>query len=181
VRSEEEVAIDRADREAVREFLASRSEPAFRVIYQRHSGALYGLLLRLTGGNGALSQDLMQETWLRAVEGLERFSWQSRFTTWLNGIAVNCWREWLRSSRRDLRLLSDEAAEVPDAIDTEAIDGLALASAVAALPEGYRTVLVLHDIEGYRHDEIATLLGIAPGPSKSQLARARQALRRALQ
>lgn len=172
---------ERIDREAVRDFLASRSEPAFRVLYQRHSGALYGLLLRLTGGNAAQSQDLMQETWLRAVEGLDRFGWQSRFAVWLNGIGVNCWREWLRSSRRDDLLLADNLDLPVTPVDPGPIDGLALASAVAGLPEGYRTVLVLHDIEGYAHEEIATLLGIAPGTSKSQLARARLALRRALQ
>ena len=172
---------ERLDREAVREFLASRSEPAFRVLYRRHSGALYGLLLRLTGGNAALSQDLMQETWLRAVDGLDRFGWHSRFSVWLNGIGVNCWREWLRSSRRDQLLLSDDPGEASPPPRPGPIDALALASAVAGLPEGYRTVLVLHDIEGYAHEEIATLLGIAPGTSKSQLARARLALRRALQ
>ena len=169
------------DHEAVREFLATRSEPAFRVLYRRHSGALYGLLLRLTGGNAALSQDLMQETWLRAVEGLDRFGWQSRFSVWLNGIGVNCWREWVRSSRRNELLVADNLDESPGPTSPGPLDGLALAAAVAGLPEGYRTVLVLHDIEGYAHEEIATLLGIAPGTSKSQLARARLALRRALQ
>lgn len=172
---------DRIDREAVRDFLASRSEPAFRVLYRRHSGALYGLLLRLTGGNAAQAQDLMQETWLRAVEGLERFGWHSRLSVWINGIGVNCWREWLRSSRRDQLLLADDLDGAVNPAGPGPIDGLALASAVAGLPEGYRTVLVLHDIEGYAHEEIATLLGIAPGTSKSQLARARLALRRALQ
>lgn len=172
---------EQRDREAVREFLASRSEPSFRVLYRRHTPALYGLLLRLTGGNAALSEDLMQETWLRAVGLLPRFAWHSRLGTWLQGIGVNCWREWLRTTRRDAVHLADDPAPEIEIEAPRVEDGLTLARAIAELPDGYRTVLVLHDVEGYAHDEIAELLGIAPGTSKSQLARARMALRRTLQ
>ncbi|HEX9894842.1 MAG TPA: RNA polymerase sigma factor [Gemmatimonadales bacterium] len=173
-------ADDQLDREAVTAFLASRSEPAFRVLYHRHAPSLYGLLLRLTGGNAALAQDLMQEAWLRAVAGLDRFAWQSKLGTWLHGIGVNCWREWLRDTRRDALMLADESPDQIEADLPASVDGVALAQAVDSLPEGYRTVLVLHDIEGYAHDEIAALLGIAPGTSKSQLSRARTALKRSL-
>lgn len=173
---------DLRDRNAVGEFLATRSERAFRRIYQRHAPAVYGLLLRLTGGDASLAQDLMQEAWIRAVDGLAGFAWRSSLGSWLGGITVNCWREWLRAGRRDALLLAaDDDALPAEAPDISPLDGLALAAAVAGLPPGYRTVLVLHDIEGYGHEDIARLLGIAPGTSKSQLARARHALRRTLQ
>lgn len=168
------------DRELVAEFLATRSEEAFRRLYRRHASAVYALLLRLTAGDAARAEDCLQDMWLRAIAGLERFAWRSSLRTWLRGIAINCWREGLRDARRaPLRLVDDEEP-VPALSAVSPLDVIALQRAVADLPDGYRAVLVLHDVEGLTHEEIADALGIVAGTSKSQLARARAAVRRSL-
>lgn len=168
------------DRDLVASFLGTRSEAAFRRIYRRHAPAVYGLLLRLTAGDAARAEDCLQDAWLRAIAGLERFAWRSSLRTWLRGIAINCWREGLRDLKRaPLRLVEeDEPTPAPPAVSL--LDIIALERAVADLPDGYRAVLVLHDVEGLTHEEIADALGIVPGTSKSQLARARAAVRRSL-
>jgi RNA polymerase sigma-70 factor (ECF subfamily) len=167
------------DRELVAEFLATRSEQAFRRLYRRHASAVYALLLRLTAGDAARAEDCLQDAWLRAVAGLERFAWRSSLRTWIRGIAINCWREgWREDRRAPLRLVEETEPEVPAAISP--LDAIALERAIARLPDGYRAVLVLHDVEGFTHEEIAEALGIVPGTSKSQLARARAAVRRSL-
>jgi len=168
------------DRELVAVFLATRSEEAFRRLYRRHASAVYALLLRLTAGDAAKAEDSLQDAWIRAIAGLERFAWRSSLRTWLRGIAINCWREGLRDARRaPLRLVDDEDGE-PLGPTASPLDVIALERAVADLPDGYRAVLVLHDVEGLTHEEIADALGIVAGTSKSQLARARAAVRRSL-
>ena len=168
------------DRELVAAFLATRSEEAFRRLYRRHASAVYALLLRLTAGDAAKAEDSLQDAWIRAIAGLERFAWRSSLRTWLRGIAINCWREGLRDARRaPLRLVDDEEGE-PLGPTVSPLDVIALERAVADLPDGYRAVLVLHDVEGLTHEEIADALGIVAGTSKSQLARARAAVRRSL-
>jgi RNA polymerase sigma-70 factor (ECF subfamily) len=168
------------DRSLVAEFLATRSEQAFRRLYRRHASAVYALLLRLTAGDAARAEDCLQDAWLRAIAGLDRFAWRSTLRTWIRGIAINCWREgWREDRRAPLRLV--EGDELPaDLPDVSPLDVIALERAVAGLPDGYRAVLVLHDVEGFTHEEIAEALGIVPGTSKSQLARARAAVRRSL-
>ena len=141
---------------------------------------MYALLLRLTAGDVPRAEDCLQDAWLRAIAGLERFAWRSSLRTWIRGIAINCWREGWRGDRRaPLRLVEDHEPE-PGLPATSPLDVIALQRAVATLPDGYRAVLVLHDVEGYTHEEIAEALGIVPGTSKSQLARARAAVRRSL-
>jgi len=168
------------DRRLVAEFLATRSETAFRRLYRAHAPAVYALLLRLTAGDVARAEDCLQDAWLRAIAGLERFAWRSTLRTWIRGIAINCWREgWREDRRAPLRLVEDHEPE-QDLPDVSPLDVIALERAVAALPDGYRAVLVLHDVEGFTHEEIAEALGIVPGTSKSQLARARAAVRRSL-
>src|SRR4026207_1996874 len=111
-------------RALVAEFLATRSEPAFRRLYRHHAPAVYALLLRLTAGDVARAEDCLQDAWLRghagprgllgpaapesrrpgawrgAVAGLDRFAWRSTLRTWIRGIAINCWREGWREDRR---------------------------------------------------------------------------------
>lgn len=167
------------DRELVAEFLATRSESAFRRLYRRHASAVYAMLLRLTAGDSARAEDCLQDAWMRAVAALDRFAWRSSLRTWLRGIAINCWREgWREDRRAPLRLGEDTEPAVPDSVSP--LDVIALERAVTLLPDGYRAVLVLHDVEGFTHEEIADALGIVPGTSKSQLARARAAVRRSL-
>jgi RNA polymerase sigma-70 factor (ECF subfamily) len=160
------------DREAVRSFLARRDEASFLVLYRRHTPYLYRLALRLLAGRRAEAEDAVQETWLRAAARLDAFRGEAALRTWLAGFAINCCRELLRDPRAasdgdDVRA-GTVAAAGPD-VDLE--------RAIAALPPGYREVLVLHDVEGYTHEEIAARLEITPGTSKSQLSRARRALR----
>lgn len=129
-------------------------------------------------GAGA-ADDVVQETWLRATRSLAGFRWKSALRTWLTGIALNACRERFRSRRR-LVVVPDPVPEATEADSPGAISVTALRNAVEALPEGYREVLLLHDVEGYTHEEIGQLLDISPGTSKSQLHRARGRMRQAL-
>jgi RNA polymerase sigma-70 factor (ECF subfamily) len=167
------------DRELAAAFVADADEASFRRLYAAHTPRLYLSLLRLCGGREAEAEDLLQETWIRAAQSLRSFRWQSALRTWLYGIALNAWREAARARRGPSVPLEALPEERPDA-RSDSRDGeamLDLEREVRRLPEGYREVLVLHDIEGHTHDEIAGLLGIAPGTSKSQLSRARGYLR----
>jgi RNA polymerase sigma-70 factor (ECF subfamily) len=163
------------DAELIETLRERRDELAFRTLYRRHSSRLYQLILRFAGGRVADA-----ETWLRAVRRLEDFRPAESLPAWLRGFAVNVAREWLRARRREEERFADVD---PDALAAEAtlpeVDDLE--GAIAALPAGYRAVLVLHDIEGFTHEEVATSLEIAVGTSKSQLFEARRALRRMLQ
>ncbi len=167
------------DRDAVAAFLERRDEAAFDVLYHRHTPRLYGLALRLTGGDEVEAADVVQEVWARAIPKLDGFRWEASLSTWLCAIAVNRWREARRREGRETDwdpALDAVVAGRPERPGT-AVD---VTRAVDALPTGYRTVLVLFGVYGYSHDEIADLLGIATGTSKSQLSRARAALRQAL-
>jgi RNA polymerase sigma-70 factor (ECF subfamily) len=171
------VSDDRVLADAV---VRSGDETAFRVLYRRHTPALYRLALRLGGGDGPWAEELVQRTWIRAVEGLSSFAWRSSLSSWLGGVAINCARELWREART--RSETALAEEIPVAAPRllapeERVD---LERAIERLPAGYREVFVLHDVEGYTHEEIGGLLGIESGTSKSQLSRARQRLRAAL-
>jgi RNA polymerase sigma-70 factor, ECF subfamily len=167
------------ERRLVARVLRDRDERAFRELYRRHTPALYLLALRLLGSRASHAEDVVQDVWVRAVRNLHAFSWSSTLRTWLGGIVVNCCREMARSGAREERAVmawasapSGEAAWTPET--------LALEDAIAGLPDGQREVLVLHDIYGYTHKELADVLGIAVGTSKSQLHDARRAVRAAL-
>jgi RNA polymerase sigma-70 factor (ECF subfamily) len=155
-------------------------ERAFRELYRRHTPALYQLVLRMLGGVSADAEDVVQEAWIRAVRQLAKFRWESSLRTWLSAIGLNLAREVLRRRARARTEEYDERLELhaPPVRDGERID---LERAIARLPNGYRTVLVLHDVEGYTHEEISRQLQIAVGTSKSQLFDARRAVRSLLQ
>lgn len=174
-RIDTEQAMDESleDRRQVVAFLERGDEAAFRALYRRHSARLNQFLLRMLGGREREAEDALQETWLRAVERLRQFRWESSLRTWLTGIALNCARERRRKESAESAEVGDPAAP---AVETE-IDVEQLERAIARLAEGFREVLVLHDIEQRTHEEIASMLGIAVGTSKSQLSRARRALR----
>ena len=157
----------------VERFLRGRGEDAFRALYRAHTPALYALALRLTGGDRGEAEDLVQESWVRALTALRTFRAQSALRSWVCGVLVNVRRGRIRSDWR-----------IVDAPDTEPVadsacpdDAIDLERAIAALPDGARDVYVLHDVHGYTHREIAELLGIVEGTSKSQLNRARFLLR----
>ncbi len=146
-------------------------EAAFRVLYRRHTPRLRGLVLRILGGNQADADDVVQESWLRAVAGLERFRRESKFGTWLIGIGVRVAWEAIRRRHTPVTFLPEhEPADDPP--DTG--ERLDLEQALQRLPDHWRAVVVLHDVEGFGHDEIAATLGIAVGTSRSHLSRARK-------
>ncbi len=169
-----------ADRRLVSNFLARRDELSFRELYHRHTPALYQLALRLVGWNVHEAEEVVQDTWMRAIEALDGFRWESSLRTWLSGIAINRCRELYRQRARQSHELVVEQL-VQEASTSENFERLDLEQAIAALPNGYRQVLVLHDVEGYTHEEISRMLEIEVGTSKSQLSRARSSVREALQ
>jgi RNA polymerase sigma-70 factor (ECF subfamily) len=167
-------------------FVRTRAEADFRALYRAVTPRSYGLALRLAGGNEDEAAELVQEAWVRAVERLERYRAGEPFGVWLRGFVVNCWRERLRSVRHAAEVELDDDLAAPesrvdqDSADFPAVDPDTLRRAVHALPAGFRTVLLLHDVEGYTHAEIADQLDVSEGTSKSQLSRARRRLRRML-
>jgi RNA polymerase sigma-70 factor (ECF subfamily) len=175
------VALDAEDeRVLVERFLETRSEEAFRSLYRRHAGRLYAIACRMLGGADRGADDAIQETWLRAVRGLGAFRRESALSTWLCGILLNRCREVLRERSRTRAEELDTIPEPPAPVRPGGPEAIDLSRAVESLADGYREVLVLHDVEGYTHEEIARLLEIEPGTSKSQLSKAREALRRVL-
>lgn len=167
------------DRRLVAEYLADRSQRAFRVLYRAHTTALYAMALRLLGGSVADAEDVVQETWLVATQSLATFRWQSTLRTWLTGIAINRARNRYRRQAAEEARSGGDVTEIQVAQPLErVVEAIELEQAMERLPAGYREVLVLHDVQGHTHDEIAEILGIAPGTSKSQLSRARSTMRR---
>ncbi|MCI0403726.1 MAG: sigma-70 family RNA polymerase sigma factor [Acidobacteria bacterium] len=162
------------DRALVARFLRARDEASFRALYRAHSPRLLLFARRLLGGEQD-AEDTLQETWMRAVRRLESFRWESSLRTWLCAIVLNCCRE----ARRHRRPQADPESvrQFPAPAGLGPAEAAQLEALVRTLPDGYREVLVLHDLEGYTHEEISGLLGIAEGTSKSQLFRARQTLR----
>ncbi len=169
---------DTQDRKLVTAFLERGDEHAFRSLYRRHAPVLYGLAMRLSAGNEAEAEEAVQTTWIRAAERLDGFQWRSALRSWLCGILVNCCREARRGRER-----SSRETELTEALAQEGgtpfngVGRVDLERAIARLPGGFREVLILHDVEGYTHEEIAGFLGIQAGTSKSQLSRARRAMR----
>jgi len=160
------------DEELVAELRETRSESAFRDLHRRHTPRLLQLILRMLGGADAEAEDLVQETWIRAVGSLSAFRSEARFGTWLVRIAIHVTQDHLKSGRRVLVGLHEETA--PFARDSMVAERMDLERVIARLPDGCRMVLLLHDVEGYTHGEIGAMLGIAEGTSKSQLNAARR-------
>lgn len=155
---------------------------AFDELYACTIDRVYAVCLRLSGERAA-AERLTQDTYVRAWQKLRTFRADAAFTTWLHRLAVNVVLGELRQARRRAaRELSfeEEDAGALRAHAPEPGLRLDLERAIATLPAGARAVLVLHDIEGYRHDEIAQLLGIASGTAKAQLHRARRLLQERL-
>jgi RNA polymerase sigma-70 factor (ECF subfamily) len=157
---------------------------AFEQLYRRHSRRVYAVVWRLAGGQAARAEDLVQESFIRAWQALPAFRFESAFTTWLHRLAVNTALMELRGrSGNEDRETDDAMLEHIGTADTagqRVREQLDLERAVATLPPRARAVLVLHDIEGWKHEEIAAELGMAVGSSKAQLHRARNLLRKRL-
>lgn len=156
--------------------------PAFERLYRENERRIYALCLRLSC-DAALAEELTQEVFVRAWRKLGSFRGESAFSSWLYPLAVNVALSERRSRRRrDARLLATDEPErlerTPPSPAPE--QGFDLERAFARLPPGARAVFVLHDVEGRTHEEVAKLLGLAPGTSKAQLHRARRLLREVL-
>ena len=158
---------------------------AGRELYDAHAPRVYRLVYRLCGDDD-LAQEFTQEAFIRAFDRLDRFRGESSLSTWLHRIAITVTSNGMRKVRR---LRSRESEIDPDFPAGPGAGGaqsgepdlrIRLAAAIDALPEIYRTTLVMHDIEGYTHTEIASILGVPEGTCKSRLSVARGQLRRAL-
>ncbi|MGH7754026.1 MAG: RNA polymerase sigma factor [Gemmatimonadales bacterium] len=169
------------DRELVAR--ARAGDPAAeRALYEAHVDRVYRLAYRLAG-EADLATEFTQDTFVRAFERLREFRGEAAFSTWLHAIATSVVYNGMRKIKR---FRSREA----DLEDAERVTGtpvraepdlkIRLHRAIDALAQGYRTVFVMHDVEGYTHEEIASALGVETGTSKAQLSRARAKLREAL-
>jgi len=152
---------------------------AEREFYDRHVDRVYRLVYRMAG-RADLAQEWTQDTFVRAFDRIGQFRGDAAISSWLHSIAVSVTLNGLRThKRRDARSASlDDAAHVgqwPKESEPDLKDRMR--AAIDALPTGTRTVFVLHDVEGFTHEEISAQLGVAVGTSKSQLSRAREKLR----
>jgi RNA polymerase sigma-70 factor (ECF subfamily) len=156
-------------------------ERALRLIWSRHAPHIDAVVRRLVG-DPDLAADIAQEVWIQIFRALHTFRGDARFSTWAHRIAVNRTLNALRKVRRTDRMeveIEDDTVLVETDAD-RAFLADSIESAAARLPAGARTVFILHDVEGYTHEDIARELGITPGASKSQLFKARAKLRRLL-
>lgn len=170
-------AVTSTDADLIARILRDGSETDFRELFRRHTPRLLQFVMRVMGAGAVDAEDVVQETWLRAAPALSRFRGDSSFGTWLCGIGLNASRDQVRRHARRSNERSLHDLEVADQRPSHPDDRMDLDWAIARLAPGYREVLVLHDVEGFTHDEIAGHLGIAEGTSKAQLFKARRAMR----
>jgi RNA polymerase sigma-70 factor, ECF subfamily len=157
---------------------------AFELLYREHAGRVYALCLRLVAGDRRAATELMQDVFIRAWRSLSTFRGDSAFSSWLHRLAVNTMLENVRSdSRRETRVLAmDDTSRLPGAARSSGIElKMDMDEAIASLPRGARLAFVLHDVEGYQHQEIARQLNVSVGTVKAQLHRARRLLRERLE
>ena len=159
---------------------------AFQALYDKHKRRVYSLCLRMTA-NTAEAEDLTQEAFLQLYRKIGTFRGESAFSTWLHRLSVNVVLMQLRKKSLPVVSLEETTQGEEDTPKKDfgaedlalagSIDRLQLQKAVDDLPPGYRMIFVLHDVEGYEHNEIATIVGCSIGNSKSQLHKARMKLR----
>jgi RNA polymerase sigma-70 factor (ECF subfamily) len=158
---------------------AAGDRGAFQRLYRLHVGRVHGAVYRLAGCDHARAEDLTQDAFVRAWQKLPGFRHESAFGTWLYRLAVNVALMDIRARGADpVSMRDEEQLPDPGQLPFCAAEREELQRAIGQLPPGARAVLVLHDIEGWRHDEIGHALGIAAGTSKAQLHRARGLLRK---
>lgn len=178
----EEVAPDASDLELTQK-ASSGNMAAFEILYERYHRRTYSLCLRMTK-NQTEAEDLTQEVFIQLFRKAGSFRGDSAFSTWLHRMTVN--QVLMHFRKRSFKNeKTSEDGETPEQIvpgtkdqnKMPVIDRIALKRAVAKLPDGYRNVFTLHDVQGYEHTEVARILGISVGTSKSQLHKARLKLR----
>lgn len=184
-------SFDNAALNAIIQRAQTGDSAAFEIIYRQYASRVYALCLRMLR-DPVEAEDLTQEAFLQLFRKLNTFRGESAFSTWLHRLTVNL--VLMRLRKKSLPTVSIEAtADQNDEIDSPAIDvgapdlllegsidRLLLERCIEQLPAGYRSIFVLHDIQGYRHDEIAKIVGRSVGDSKSQLHKARMRLRELL-
>lgn len=163
---------------------AAGDRQAFERLYRTHANRVFTLCARMSGSRSR-GEELTQDVFVRTWEKLPQFRGESAFSTWLHRLAVNVVLnarkiEGKHASRTEQSDVEDERRDEMSRAPLH-IERMDLAQAISGLPEGARKVFVLHDIEGYKHEEIAEMMGITSGGSKAQLHRARLLLREALQ
>ncbi len=156
---------------------AAGDSQAFERLYRRHVARVHALMRRMVGGETD-AEEATQDAFVRAWERLGTFRGEAAFGTWLHRLAVNVALNWRKAAGRARTRFDDEASPelLPGRRETGA-ERMDLEAAIGRLPPGARQVFVLHDVEGFRHEEIATLMGVTEGTTKAQLHRARSLLR----
>lgn len=162
---------------------------AFEALYNLHKRRVYSLCLRMTA-NTAAAEDLTQEAFLQLFRKIGTFRGESAFSTWLHRMSVNVVLMQLRKKGLPVVSLEETMETEEDAPRKElgaddprlagSVDRMQLQRSIASLPPGYRMIFLLHDVEGYEHNEIAQMVGCSIGNSKSQLHKARMKLREIL-
>lgn len=155
-------------------FLKKRDEESFLQLYRLITPSLYPLAVHILG-NAQDAEETVQETWIRAIRSLPAFRWDAKLRTWITSILIRCCAERRKNAEPTFSGFQEEP--VNDRTPNDPGLRMDLQQAIATLSDKQRTVLLLHDLEGYTHEEIGSLLGIEPGTSKSQLSRARRSLR----
>jgi RNA polymerase sigma-70 factor (ECF subfamily) len=173
-----------SDEQALVEAVRRGERPAMHAFYERYRRRVFALIARIVGSQDA--EELSQEVFLRAFRGLEKFRGDSQLSTWMYRLAVNAaLSHATRAQARAKKNVSEEVLEelpAPTAVESDGDPRMRahLIAAMESLPTGYRAVLVLHDVEGLQHEEIAQVLGCRVGTSKSQLHKARAQMRKRL-
>ena len=160
---------------------AAGDQQAFERLYRQHVPRVHSLVRRMVGNEGS-ADELVQDVFVRAWQRLSTFRGEAAFGTWLHRLAVNLVLNWQKSAARGRRLFDDDTAlAITPSRREQPEDAMDLEEALKALPPGARQIFVLHDVEGFKHEEIAGMLEIAAGTSKAQLHRARMLMRRNLE
>lgn len=157
---------------------AAGDSQAFERLYRLHVNRVHSLVRRMVAADGD-ADELTQDVFVRAWQRLGTFRGEAAFGTWLHRLTVNLVLNWQKSASRGRKLFNDDdtALDVTPSRKTTPEDRMDIEAALKKLPPGARQVLVLHDVEGFRHEEIARMLGVQSGTSKAQLHRARKLLR----
>ncbi len=187
IKAEEKLDISSAKDFELTQAAANGNMMAFEEIYNRHHRRVYSICLRMLQ-NATEAEDLTQDVFIQLHRKIGSFRGDSAFTTWLHRLTVN--QVLMHFRKRNVKFeKTTEEGETPIQIvgGTEnprkmpVVDKIAIENAIGQLPDGYRNVFVLHDVEGYEHEEVARILGCSVGTSKSQLHKARLKLRKLLQ
>jgi RNA polymerase sigma-70 factor (ECF subfamily) len=163
--------------------LSENDRQTFHHLYQKHHRLVYSICLRMTG-NGSEAEDLTQDVFVQLFRTIGSFRAESSFTTWLHRLTVNCVLMQFRKRKKQRKVFKENGelpayviAGIADPGQVRIVERILLSEVVAKLPTGYRQAVVLHDIEGLDHNEIAEKTGRSIGTSKSQLHKGRETLR----